>query len=566
MWHGLTDENPAHRPPSPPADPLRVLIIGAGSRGTAYSRAIVESTNAVVHAIAEPIKFKREKLGLDSIWKGSQGSPRRGQEFSDWRDFLSYEEDRRKRVEAGDQDVEPGVDAALVCTLDEQHAEIVVGLAPFRLHVLCEKPLATTLQDCWNIYSALQNNSSTSIFSIGHVLRYSPHNGQLRELMLQDRAVGDIISVEHTEPVGFWHFSHSYVRGNWRREDTTAPSLLTKSCHDIDLLLWLLASPPQADSNEPPHLPSTVFSSGHLSYFHRLRKPRAAGSATNCLSCQIEQGCTYSAKRVYVDRQLAQGKTGWQVKIVDPEIEDCYRVLGLDAAKGKLLQTLEEDYSNDASDDTIRKRPWFGRCVWESDNDVCDDQTVIMQWDDDLVYHRCLSQHNDTDHRPRYSKTATFHMIAHTEAQCERRGVVYGTEGEITYDSHMIKVFTFATGETKTYHPKQMPGGHGGGDDGLIRQFVKAAEAVKHDEMDVDKAQKRYIGCTMEDVLRSHAMVFAAEESRVGKKVVHWDKWWSGKMTALQHAKSPSSMDGSKDSEKDWDVVSPQPGSEDSSS
>ena len=103
-----------------------------------------------------------------------------------------------------------------VCTLDQMHAEIITGLAPLKLHIMSEKPLATTLNDCVDIYSSrLPKDSAsppTSLFAIGHVLRYSPHNMLLRRLLLEDEVIGDVTSVEHTEPVGWWHFSHSYVR------------------------------------------------------------------------------------------------------------------------------------------------------------------------------------------------------------------------------------------------------------------------------------------------------------------------------------------------------------------
>src|ERR1700761_281462 len=92
-------------------------------------------------------------------------------------------------------------------------------------------------------------------------------------------------------------------RGNWRKESTSAPSLLTKSCHDIDFLLWMLCSPAPG-SSEPPHLPSTFASSGSLNQFRKARKPKAAGTATNCLKCPIEDSCIHSAKRLYVDKHV----------------------------------------------------------------------------------------------------------------------------------------------------------------------------------------------------------------------------------------------------------------------
>ena len=262
--------------------PPRVLIIGAGSRGHAYARAIKHHTNGVVAAVAEPIPYKRAEFGSSFIW--GSGSPAEDQSFADWKEFLAYETARRERAAAGEGGVPPGVDAAFICVLDEMHREVVVGLAPLGLHIMCEKPLATSLEDCLEMFDAI--DTSKSLFSIGHVLRYSPHNILLRRLLLSERAIGDVISIEHTEPVGWWHFAHSYVRGNWRRESTTAPSLLTKSCHDVDLLLWLMSAPFKSGTGDF-HLPSTISSTGALLGYRKARKPAAAGNATNCMKCPL---------------------------------------------------------------------------------------------------------------------------------------------------------------------------------------------------------------------------------------------------------------------------------------
>lgn len=208
-------------PPRPPfaASPPRLLVIGAGSRGRAYARAVIASSNGVVVAVAEPDEYKRNQFSKNMIW-GTNTPPTEGAVFTDWRDFIAYETDRRARVQAGEKDVPPGVDAVFVCVLDDMHREVVVALAKLGgLHIMCEKPLATTLDDCIDMYAALRSNTvaggQQGVFSIGHVLRYSPHNILLRELLLKKRIIGDILSVVHTEPVGWWHFTHSYVRGNW---------------------------------------------------------------------------------------------------------------------------------------------------------------------------------------------------------------------------------------------------------------------------------------------------------------------------------------------------------------
>lgn len=189
-----------------------------------------------------------------------------------------------------------------------------------------------------------------------------------------------------------------------------------------------------------------------------------------------------------------------------------------------LLERLAEDYTDSTPQAEIDGRPWFGRCVWEADNDVCDDQVVTMTWDDEP---REEYSNDSGSTKDRGSKTATIHMVAFTEKQCERRGRIYGTRGEIEYDSKMIRVYEFATGATKAFSPTQAGGGHGGGDAGLAQQYIKAMSAVKNEGVSVEEAQRIHVGCTLEDAIRSHAMVFAAEEARRERKVVDWRAWWT---------------------------------------
>ena len=198
----------------PEKRPLSFLVIGAGSRGNAYATAMSEdpAINGFIGAIAEPIASKRHSFWRRYISDGKE--PRTGDVFDSWQSFLEYELDRRNRKQRGESVLE-GVDGVFVCVLDEMHAEIITTLAPLHLHIMSEKPLATTLQDCLKIYRSLKppvGEPDRAIFSIGHVLRYSPHNILLRDLLLEDEVIGDILSIEHTEPVGYWHFSHSYVR------------------------------------------------------------------------------------------------------------------------------------------------------------------------------------------------------------------------------------------------------------------------------------------------------------------------------------------------------------------
>ena len=215
------------------------------------------------------------------------------------------------------------------------------------------------------------------------------------------------------------------------------------------------------------------------------------------------------------------GQVGFPIKIVVPEIEDLMRTDGVRLAEKVLLERLGEDYAHDTADK--ESRSWYGRCVYEAGNDVCDDQFVTIRWEDNT------SDGTGLEGSPTHgqgAKTASFHMVAFTEAVCERRSRIYGTKGEIEADSKTIKVHDFLTGQTKTHHPHQARGGHGGGDDGLARQFVLAIDGVKNKSMKVTDAQTSYIGCTLADIIRSHALVFAAEDARTGKQIVDWLLWW----------------------------------------
>ena len=225
------------------------------------------------------------------------------------------------------------------------------------------------------------------------------------------------------------------------------------------------------------------------------------------------------------------GRQDHFVSIVLPEIEDIVSLSGKEAGEKALLAKLGEDYDSSMSEHAIEKRNWFGRCVFESDNDVCDNQTVTMTWDDDPISSPGESSLQALTGRG--AKTATLHMVAFTEKICQRFTHIYGEHGEIFADGDKIEVRDFRTGEKRTHWP-YVPegGGHGDGDEGLARQFVLAVDRVKNAGVEVREAQERYIGCTAEEILRSHAAVFAAEEARKGRLVVDFGSWWEREVEA----------------------------------
>ena len=176
-----------------------VAIIGASDRGSRYALILTELALGTVVGIAEPIV---ERL-LDVA--SSAAVPPEGQ-FRDWRDMLA-----RPRF----------ADAVVVSTRDDRHHQRLITALQAGYHVLIDKPMVTTDAEALDMVRIAER--AGRILAVCHVLRYTAYTKVLREL-IDAGAVGDVVSVEHLEPVGWWHHAHSYVRGNWRRARTSRRS------------------------------------------------------------------------------------------------------------------------------------------------------------------------------------------------------------------------------------------------------------------------------------------------------------------------------------------------------
>ncbi|KAG5637464.1 hypothetical protein H0H81_004481 [Sphagnurus paluster] len=290
-------------------------------------------------------------------------------------------------------------------------------------------------------------------------MRYSPYSKEITAIV-HSRALGDLVNVVHVEPVGYYHFAHSFVRGNWANESQSSFSLLTKSCqyvcNDIDILCHWFS----------PRRPARVSSFGSLQHFRKSAKPSAAGTATRCLECPLQKECAYSAKKIYLD-PVAGGNPGWPAAVLVDGVADIENITA-----------------------ALQSGP-YGVCVYESANDVCDHQVVNLEFSD--------------------GSTASFTMVAYTSAICERQTRLHFTHGEIVGDMNTYTVSDFRSGKTTRHVPvHETGGGHGGGDLGLIGAFVEA----------VATGRQEVLGTDVGEVLRSHLTVFAAETSRREGRVV----------------------------------------------
>lgn len=412
--------------------PVTFLIVGAGSRGTAYAEFAAENPDeAKLVGVAEPREIPRKRLE-------QQHQLNADYLFEDWRDAAAKDK---------------FADAVIIATLDAMHSEPAIAFAKKGYHILLEKPMAPSPLECEQIVEAVE--STGLILAVGHVLLYSNYTRKLKQL-LDSAAIGDIVSIQHLEPVGFWHQAHSFVRGNWGNESKSSPMLLAKSCHDLDWIRHLVGRPCTA-----------ISSFGSLKHFRKEAKPIEAGEARRCTKCAHEPDCCYSAKKIYLNR-LAAGNTAWPIDVVT-----------YDTTPSGVMDALENGP--------------YGRCVYECDNDVVDSQVVNMEFANGV--------------------TASFTMTAFTTAG-PRRTSIFGTRGEIRGDGSKIVVHDFLTGETKTLiseNPEcQTLGSRTSGDNGLMTTFFAA----------VASGDKSLLLSGPNETLESHRMVFAAEQARISRSVV----------------------------------------------
>ncbi len=375
--------------------PVTLLIIGAGSRGSGYAHFAEQFPDRVrVVGVAEPRRPYRERLV-----KAHDIPPEHV--FSDWRDAAA---------------VPRFADAVIIATQDRMHVEPAVAFAKLGYHMLLEKPMAPDAEGCYKIVDAVKR--SGILFGVCHVLRYTQYTQKLKHL-IDSGAIGDIVGIDRLEPVGFWHMAHSFVRGNWRNESESGPMLLTKSCHDLDWIYYIMGSRPW----------TAVSSFGSLKHFRPEEAP--PGAAERCLDCPVEADCPYSAKRIYLE-VLRRGYTGWPVDVLTP------------------------DPTPESVLDALRTGP-YGRCVYHCDNDVVDHQVVAMEFEG--------------------GQTATFTMMAFTRMR-HRETRIFGTRGELTGDGRYIHYYNFVTDKTETIDTEaadpSIMGGHGGGDYHLMDHFIRA--------------------------------------------------------------------------------------------
>ncbi|MEQ8671875.1 MAG: Gfo/Idh/MocA family oxidoreductase [Aggregatilineales bacterium] len=381
--------------------PIKAIVFGAGVRGTLYANFALEYPDDLkIVGVAEPDTQRREAFaqqhGLDAK-----------QCFTTWEDLLN----------AGKH-----ADAVINATMDRMHYASTIAALEAGYDVLLEKPMTPILSE--NVSLIQTAEAQGRLLQVCHVLRYTPFFRTLRRI-IDEGTLGRIISLDHRENLAYWHMAHSFVRGNWRNSDLSSPMILTKCCHDFDILQWLLR-------RKVLHLNSF----GSLTHFTSENAPHPDVPLRCTDGCPVAETCKYDAQRFY-----GTDNPGWPHEVVTP------------------IATRE------ARLETLRTSP-YGRCVYHCDNNVVDHQTVNLQYEDDI--------------------TAT--LIMNGQGHEESRSIrIDGTNATLTgkfRDPYKINIYHHHTGKKETVPVEFIErSGHGGGDTGLMRGFVNALRGIPDDSL-----------------------------------------------------------------------------------
>ena len=368
---------------------MKYIVIGAGSRGTIYG-SWAHQNGIEIAAVAE---VRPDRLAE----AGKQWNVPENRLFTDISQLFAL-----GKI----------ADAAIIATMDRDHFGHVMAALDCGYDILLEKPISPDPRECLAIEE--KANALGKKITVCHVLRYTNFWGKLKDI-IDSGELGKIVAIKHSENIGNFHMAHSFVRGNWRNDTLSSPIILQKSCHDLDILLWLTGA----------HCTKAA-AFGSLTYFKEKNAP--AGSADRCCDCPVADKCRFEAKKCYLPTLGT-----WPTDVV-------------------CLEQTEE-----ALDAALKTGP-YGRCVYRCDNNVCDHMSMILEFDNEV--------------------TATFSLTAQT-GPCHREIRIMCEDGEIIGDDSKRQILVrkhFSSPndsfEEKIYNIRTNASGHGGGDAGIMEDFT----------------------------------------------------------------------------------------------
>jgi len=454
-------------------EPITALLFGAGARGAeAYGPyALTHPEQIKFVAVAEPDQWRRKRFA-DAHDIPADAC------FESWRHAL---------------DQGQIADVVINCTQDQMHKESGVSALEAGYDMLLEKPIANTLSDSIKIVQAAEEHDR--YLQICHVLRYTEFFQKLHEILRAGR-LGEIITISHRENVSAWHMAHSYVRGNWRREDQSSPMILAKCCHDLDLLVWLTG-----------RLPTRLSSHGSLIHFRPENAPH--GAPERCTDgCPVETSCPFYAPAIYLDLipfKYAVSKATnplyrsiGKISLNSPQLLTAFskiipQLRVLTEFSGWPRSVLCDDPGNKESLLKALQEGPYGRCVYHCDNDVVDHQVVAIEFEGGITTTLTMQGHSHEEGRTLRidgSKASLLAKFGFSRTNIEIHD----------HRSMDIERYDFLSNVENV--------GHGGGDFGIMEDFIRTISSGNP------------ATSSARESLESHLMAFAAEDSRHNQVVV----------------------------------------------
>jgi predicted dehydrogenase len=417
--------------------PLTAITLGAGNRGTLYGEyAVAYPAELDIVGVAEPIE-ERNDLHAKT------------HDIPDENRFVTWEHVLERPKFA---------DMVIVSMPDDLHHEPCIQAMRLGYDVLLEKPMAQSEAECREILKVQQETGR--VVGIAHVLRYAPYFIDMRKVVLSGK-LGRIVNMQHMEPIEWRHMLHSYVRGNWHDSSVTTPIILAKSCHDLDIMRWIMDEP--CDK---------ITGFGDLSFYTRENAPQ--GSGDRCLDCTVEESCAYSAKRMYLEDKE-------RLYAIMPVVPDLSKISAGTPAMAELEKKILHSLQTTN----------YGRCAFKMENDQPEHLACAMEF--------------------RSGATATFNMDGFTSYH-GRRTRLMGTKGDLvgdmdtfTYTDYMTKksfTWDISVSDVKGYEDS----GHGGGDYRFVSDLLRA---IYHRD-------ESLLTSTVAASVESHVMGFRIEKSRKG--------------------------------------------------
>ncbi|MHA2251067.1 MAG: Gfo/Idh/MocA family oxidoreductase [Candidatus Kariarchaeaceae archaeon] len=447
------------------------IIIGTGDRGKTYGQfALDHPSQLKIVAAADPHKEKLENFRLDHEISTENC-------YSSWEDILLE-----------DQIAE----TAIITTPDQMHVEPAITAMEQGYHVLLEKPMAITPEDCLKLVQKAEETNK--ILQVCHVMRYTHFYSSIHKLVKSGK-IGELVNISLRENVSHYHYAHSFIRGNWNNRKQSSPMILAKCCHDLDFLYWVVDSDP-----------CKISSFGSQIHFGQNNAP-LDGPERCTDDCPVESTCLYSAPRLYLNiipLLHATQKGGSRLeKIITkgglnfPLLKKFPPFNRINQYNGWPVSVITEDLTEEGKLRALREGP-YGKCVYKiPDHDVVDHQVVNIEFDNQVTAN------------------LTMHGHAHEEGRTIRVDGTRGTLiGEFLLSGQQLILFDSLSGTKKVIQKTGLQDGHGGGDPLLMEAFV---EAVKTKQKDAS-----YLPLTgARASLMSHLMAFAADKSRLEGSIIN---------------------------------------------